>query len=106
VRAKALRAFSISAALRVPIGLTSIPSDGATDWITANWPMPAVVAESRITATRIIPGAICLSSSAHFALRLYSNCMKPVTLPPGLDRLVTKPLPSGSTAMTKTTGTA
>ena len=32
------------------IGTTSIPSDGATDWITANWPIPVGVAASRRTA--------------------------------------------------------
>ena len=36
-------------------------------------------------------GGICLSSSSHFPLILYSNCVKPVTLPPGRARLSTKP---------------
>ena len=40
-RANAATARSISAASRTLIGLTSTPSDGATDWITANWPIPA-----------------------------------------------------------------
>ena len=31
---------------------------------------------SRRTATRVTPGAICLSSSSHFPLKLYSNCDK------------------------------
>ena len=35
-----------------------------------------VVAGSRRTATRFILGAICLSSSSHFPLRLYSNMSK------------------------------
>ena len=38
----------------------------------AEWPLPAVWAVSRRTATRVTPGAICLSSSSHFPLRLNS----------------------------------
>ena len=57
-------------------------------------------------ATRVIPGAMSLSSSSHFALKLYSNCMKPVALPPGRDRLSTKPEPTGSGTITNTIGTA
>src|SRR6266566_3073921 len=41
-------------------------------------------------------GAISLSSSSHFALKLYSNSMKPVALPPGRAKLLTKPAPTGS----------
>ena len=37
------------------------------------------------------PGTICLSSSSHFPLIAYSNAMKPVTLPPGRAKLLTKP---------------
>jgi hypothetical protein len=33
---------------------------------------------SRKTAARFMPGATCLSGSGHLALKLYSNCMKPV----------------------------
>jgi len=64
-------------------GLTSTPTDGATDWIAPNWPIPEATAESRRIAARVTPGAICLSNSSHFALRPYSNAMKPVALPPG-----------------------
>src|ERR1700722_11963954 len=39
------------------------------------------------------------------AVELYSNCMKPVALPPGRDRLLPKPAPTGSSTMVKTTGT-
>ena len=41
------------------------------------------------TATRTTLGAISLSSSSHFAPRLYSNDKKPVALPPGRPRLST-----------------
>ena len=40
-RANAAMARSISDVSRTLIGLTSTPSDGATDWMTANWPIPA-----------------------------------------------------------------
>jgi hypothetical protein len=46
------------------------------------------------SAVRVMLGAICLSSSSHFPLRLYSNCMKPVALPPGRDSLATNPEPT------------
>ena len=52
-----------------------------------------------------MPGTICLSNSGHFALKLYSNAMKPVAFPPGRDRLLTKPEPTGSGANTNTIGT-
>ena len=60
---------------------------------------------SRRTAARVTRGAICLSSSSHFALKPYSNCMNPVTLPPGRARLSTKPAPTGSGTCTNTIGT-
>ena|SRR6266567_4075192 len=40
-----------------------------------------------MTAAGVVAGAICLSNSSHFPLKLYSNCMKPVALPPGCARL-------------------
>ena len=76
-------AFSISDALRTSIGLNSTPSDGATAWIMANWPIPSGMAGSRRTAARVTRGAISLSSPNHFALTPYSNWIKPVMLPPG-----------------------
>src|SRR5262249_59875995 len=56
-------------------------------------------------ATRIRRGAVCLSNSNHFALRLNSNDMKPVALPPGRARLSTYPAPTGSLTTVNTTGT-
>src|SRR6516225_3002249 len=46
------------------IGLNSSPNDGATAWIARNWPPPEFCWESRKTAARVRPGAICLSSSS------------------------------------------
>ena len=63
------------------------------------------MAGSRRTATRVTPGAICLSSSSHFPLMPYSNCVKPVALPPGRARLSTKPAPTGSGTIANTIGT-
>ena len=56
-------------------------------------------------ATRVTPGAISLSSSNNFALRLNSYAIKPVALPPGRARLATRPLPTGSIVVTNTIGT-
>src|SRR5262249_19827649 len=74
------------------------------DWITANCPIPTDMAGSRSTAARVTLGAISLNNSSHFPLRLYSNCMKPVTLPPGCARLSTNPAPTGSGAIANTIG--
>ena len=100
-----MTARSISGTSRTSIGLTSTPSDGATDWMAANWPIPARYRGSRRTATRFTPGATSLSNSSHFALIPYSNCVKPVTLPPGRARLSTKPAPTGSGTFANTIGT-
>ena len=43
-RAKAATARSISPASRMLIGFTSTLSDGATAWMTANWPVPEDIA--------------------------------------------------------------
>ena len=87
---------SISLTSRTSTGLNSTPSDDATTCIAANWPIPSGDARSRRTATRVTRGAICLSSSSHFALMPYSNWVNPVALPPGRARLSTKPAPTGS----------
>ena len=89
--AKAVTPRSISPGSRKLTGFTSIPNDGATDWMAPNWPIPAAVVGSRRTATRFSAGAISLRSSNHFALMPYSNKTKPVALPPGRARLSTKP---------------
>ena len=69
-----------------------------------NWPVPAASAASRKTPTLVNPGAICFSSSSHFAAIPYSNRMKPVALPPGRARLSTKPAPTGSATPANTIG--
>src|SRR6516164_6495752 len=72
--------------------------------MTANWPIPETNVGSRRTAACVMFGAISLSNSGHFPHRLYSNIIKPVALPPGRDRLWTKPEPIGSGTFAKTTG--
>ena len=74
-------------------------------WITVNWPIPAGIVGSQRMAARVTFGGICLRSSSHLPLKLYSNCMKPVAFPPGCARLSTKPEPTGSGTMVKTIGT-
>src|SRR6266511_1176784 len=103
--AKAVTARSSSATLRTSTGLNSTPNEGAADWIAPSWPVPVGRLGSRMTATRIKRGAICLSNSSHFALLPYSNRVKPVTLPPGRAKLATKPPPTGSVAVANTIGT-
>src|ERR1700690_3973889 len=91
-RANATIARSISPGSRTSIVVSSTPDDGgAMASIAANWPIPAATAGSRRTATRVRLGAISLSSSGHLPLRLYSNALNPVVLPPGRERLATNP---------------
>src|SRR5262249_3579209 len=103
--AKVATPRSISLPSRTTTELTCTPWDGATDWIAANWPIPAGLVASRMTAARVTPGAISLSSSSHFALMPYSNRVKPVALPPGRARLSTKPAATGSVTFANTIGT-
>jgi hypothetical protein len=45
-------------------------------------------------AIHVTLGAISLSSSSHFPLKLNSNIINPVTLPPARAKLATKPAPT------------
>ena len=91
-----LRRARVSALSRTATGVSSTPSDCATAWIAANWPMPAAEVGSRSTAARVTRGESCLSNSTHFPLMLYSKLVKPVALPPGRARLWINPAPTGS----------
>src|SRR5215510_9823528 len=55
VRAKSAMSDSISPVSRTSIALVSTLSDDATDWMTANWPMPDAMVASRSTAARVRP---------------------------------------------------
>src|SRR5262249_56047234 len=69
---------------------------GAAVWMAAHTPLTGISEGSRRTATRFVPGAICLSSSSHLPPTLYSKRTKPVALPLGRARLSTTPEPTGS----------
>src|SRR3954451_14401824 len=98
-------ARSMSLGSRTLTALNSTPNDGATDWIAPNSPMPADTAGSPMTATRVTPGGVRLSSSSRFAPIPNSAVVKPVALPPGRARLSTKPAPTGSGVCTNTMAT-
>ena len=68
-------------------------------------PIPAVIAASRSTATRVTPGAISLEQLQPFRANAVFIRVKPVVLPPGRAKLSTKPAPTGSGMPTNTIGT-
>jgi hypothetical protein len=103
--ANAANARSIPLVSAGSITLNSTPDDDAMAWIAANWPIPAAIEGPRRTATRVRLGAISLSNSSHLPLRLYSNAVNPVALPPGRAMLVTNPAPTGSMTFANTIGT-
>src|SRR5262245_11703459 len=105
LRAKAATPCSASVRWRTLIGKISTPSEGAMAWMTAYCPIAAAWEGSQIIAARVVPGTISLSSSSHLLAKLYSNVTKPVALPPGRDRLLTKPEPTASGTLVKTIGT-
>src|SRR5215831_6811427 len=55
-------------------------------------------------ANRRLPGASSRKSSRRLAAKSGPWTERPVTLPPGRERLLTNPLPTGSTARAKTIG--
>jgi hypothetical protein len=61
------RTRSISPASVMLMGLTSIATEGDTDWMAAHMPSPEAMVGSRMTAARVTFGAISLSTSSHFA---------------------------------------
>jgi hypothetical protein len=72
--------------------------------IAAYWPIAPGLGPPRVTATRVVRGAISLSSSNNFVLMRYSTDMKPVALPPGRAKLATRPPATGSIGPAKTIG--
>jgi len=70
--ANAVMPRSISSASRTPIAVSSTPNAGATVWIAAKPPDPAGTDGSRMTATRLMPGASSLSSSSNLPPMLNS----------------------------------
>ena len=72
-RAKVATARSISSASRTSTGLTSTPTDGATAWMTGELADPGAYGGISKDRRSRHAGAICLSSSSHFPLKLYSK---------------------------------
>ena len=92
------------AASRTSTGRTSTPSDDAADWMAPKKPGPAAMAGSEdrrpCHARRDL-----LEQLQPFCRHAISRAAKPVALPPGRDRLSTKPAPTGSATAAKTIGT-
>src|SRR5262249_7614883 len=84
-------ARSISATSRTLTGFNSTPTDGATDWMAANWAGPEARPGSRRTPARRTLGAISFSSSSHFALKPYSNEVNPGSIAARPRKAVNKP---------------
>src|SRR5262249_46249753 len=105
-RTNPLIALSISSPSRTLTGLNPPPTDDPAAWTAMNKPIPTDMAGSRMTATRVMLGAICLRSSSHLPPKLYSCVENPVALPPGRARLSTKPAATGSATAANTIGTA
>jgi hypothetical protein len=57
-----------------------------------------------MTPTSSRPGASSFRKDNHLLPNDGSNGVSPVTLPPGRDKLVTYPIPTGSLTLTKTIG--
>src|SRR6516162_3571847 len=65
-------------------------------------PPPAAVWGLKRKATRVSSGAKSLSNSTHFPVIEDSKLVNPVTLPPGREKLATKPSPMGSDTTDRT----
>ena len=85
--------------------VTSTPSEGATDWIAANWPVPADDGGIPNDCHSLHARRDLLEQLQPFCAQCRIRTAKPVALPPGRDRLSTRPAPTGSTAYTNTIGT-
>src|SRR5271166_1077880 len=103
--ANALMTRSMSAASRTLARVNCAPNDGAAASIPCQYAICERLSGSRMTATRLLPGAVSLSNSSHLPPIGCSKLAKPVTLPPGRARLATKPSLTGSDTCTNTIGT-
>ena len=90
-RANVVMVRSISPVSRTLNALNSTLKDGARASIAPNCPLLEATIGFCRTATRLTPGAICLSRSNHLPPIPYSNGMNPVALPPGRAMLCDKP---------------
>jgi hypothetical protein len=104
--ANVVKMRSISVPLRASIGLTSTLNESAVFSMATTRFLQENLVGSRIIATRVTPGAICLSKSSHFPPMLGSNSIKPVKLPPGFSILAISLRLTGSLVPMKTIGIA
>src|SRR5262245_61956946 len=95
---------AISAVSRTLAGISRRPNDGAAASIVRRYAVHVGFAGSKTTAILSTLGAHSLSSCSHFPPTENSKFEKPVMLPSGRARLVTKPAATGSTTSTKTIG--
>ena len=95
---------SISAASRTPTGVKCTLNDGAAASIVRTYAAQDGFAGSKTSATRLTPGAHSLISSNHFPPIENSKLVKPVMLPSGRAKFVTKPAATGSGTCTNTIG--
>jgi hypothetical protein len=89
-RANAAMRCLISAASRTPAGVYCTPNEGAADSIVRRKTVHDGFAGSKITAILLMVGAHCFRSCSHFPPTENSKLVKPVMLPSGRARLVTK----------------
>src|SRR5262249_2666397 len=96
----------MSAAWRISSGTTSSPSVCAAALVSSisstGWALPAL----NTMPNRRRPATTSRNSSIRLPARLAACSDKPVTWPPGLARLATRPLPTGSMPTAKTIGMA
>src|SRR5262249_60299179 len=92
--------------LAISSGTTSSPSVCAAALVSSisstGWALPAL----NTMPNRRRPATTSRNSSIRLPARLAACSDKPVTLPPGLARLATRPLPTGSMPTAKTIGMA
>src|SRR6516165_2447531 len=83
---------------RTGAAIASTPKDGAAALKGVSQYSANAAADTGLNsiATRATCGAISLSSSSHFPAIVCSETLKPVTLPPGREKLATKPLTTPS----------
>ena len=103
-RAAAPKAGSYSSGPRTSNGRSCIRRPGATPSISFHAGMLTGLAGSNRTATRRILGTISRTSSSCFVLNSGLTADNPVTFPPGLARLATSPVATGSPVPVMTMG--
>src|ERR1700741_5214691 len=105
-RAKLVIAGSISVEARIGVVVTAMPRVDAAAPIDRRKEFDCGdVSGLNITATLVKSGAVCFKSLSHLPPIENSYAVKPVILPPGFARLVTKPCSTGSDTDANTTGT-